>query len=82
MGAVRLEVADIFNRYGSAFRQDHAGTLSTLQRRVMSGIELCRTAALGGHVEQCNVCGHPRQAKNSLQNVVSRIMWCPLPGFP
>ena len=65
MIAARFEVADIFKRYGSAFRQDHAGTLSTLQRRVMSAIELCRTAALGGHVEECDACGHQRIAYNS-----------------
>src|ERR1039457_3429605 len=68
MIAARFEVADIFKRYGSAFRQDHAGTLSTLQRRVMSAIERCRTAALGGHVEQCDACGHQRVAFNSCRN--------------
>src|SRR5450631_1399243 len=68
MIAARFEVADIFKRYGSAFRQDHAGTLSTLQRRVMSAIELCRTAALGGHVEECDACGHQRIAYNSCRN--------------
>ncbi len=68
MAAVRLEVADIFNRYGTAYRQDHADTLYTLQRRVMSAIELCRTAVLGGHVEQCDACGHQRIAYNSCRN--------------
>ncbi|MBC8007272.1 MAG: IS91 family transposase [Prolixibacteraceae bacterium] len=68
MAAVRLEVADIFNRYGEAYRHDHAGSLSNLQRRVMSAIELCRTAALGGHVEQCDACGHQRIAYNSCRN--------------
>lgn len=68
MTRARFEVADIFKRYGSAFRQDHAGTLSTLQRRVMSAIALCRTADLGGHVEQCDACGHQRIAYNSCRN--------------
>jgi hypothetical protein len=64
----RLEVADIFNRYGEAYRHAHAGAMGTLQRRVMSAIELCRTAALGGHVEQCDACDHQRIAYNSCRN--------------
>ena len=48
-----LEVADIFRRYGPAWRAANAAHLSLAQRRVMSAIEQCRTAALGGHVEQC-----------------------------
>jgi hypothetical protein len=46
-----LEVADIFRRHGEVYRQAHAGHLGRVERRVMSAIELCRTAALGGHVE-------------------------------
>ena len=64
----KLEVADVFRRYGSAYRQQHAGSLSRGQRRVMSAIELCRSAALGGHLEQCNSCGHQRPAYNSCRN--------------
>jgi Putative transposase/Transposase zinc-binding domain len=64
----RLEVADIFRRYGPAYRQQHAGSLSRGQRRVMSAIALCRTAALGGHLEQCDSCGHQRPAYNSCRN--------------
>ncbi|MFB9985633.1 transposase zinc-binding domain-containing protein, partial [Mesorhizobium kowhaii] len=56
------EVADIFRRYGEAYRVQHDASLSTAQRRVMTAIELCRTAALGGHVEQCDQCGHQRIA--------------------
>ena len=63
-----LEVADVFRRYGSAYRQQHAGSLSRGQRRVMSAIELCRTAALGGHLEQCDSCGHQRPAYHSCRN--------------
>ena len=64
----KLEVADVFRRYGSAYRQEHAGSLSCGQRRVMSAIELCRTAALGGHLEQCDSCGHQRPAYHSCRN--------------
>jgi Putative transposase/Transposase zinc-binding domain len=64
----RFEVADIFRRYGPAYRQRHAGALSRGQRRVMSAIELCRTAALGGHLEQCDSCGHQSPAYNSCRN--------------
>jgi Transposase zinc-binding domain len=48
------EVADVFRCYGEAYRQQHGASLSTAQRRVMTAIEQCRTAALGGHVEQCD----------------------------
>src|SRR6516162_2734496 len=64
----KLEVADVFRRYGAAYRQQHAGSLSRGQRRVMSAIELCRTAALGGHLEECDCCGHPRPAYHSCRN--------------
>jgi hypothetical protein len=63
-----LEVADIFRRLGPAYRHEHADGLSRGQRRVMSAIERCRTAALGGHVEQCDACGHQRVAFNSCRN--------------
>ena len=52
-----LEVADIFRRYGEAFRAGQRGRLLPDQRRVMAAIEACRTATLGGHVEQCDDCG-------------------------
>ena len=58
MACSGLEVADVFRRYGEAYRQTHGALLSSAQHRVMSAIELCRTAALGGHVEQCDRCGH------------------------
>jgi hypothetical protein len=64
----RLEVADIFRQIGPAYRQEHAEALSRDQRSVMRAIERCRTAALGGHVEQCNACGHQRIAFNSCRN--------------
>jgi len=61
----KLEVADIFRRYGEAYRQQHAASLSPAQRRVMTAIEVCRTAALGGHLERCDCCNHERPCYDS-----------------
>jgi len=63
-----LEVADVFRHFGQAFRDQDGATLSGARRRAMSAIEACRTAALGGHVEQCGECGHQRVAYNSCRN--------------
>jgi len=63
-----LEVADIFRRHGEAFRAAQGGRLSSDQRRVMAAIEVCRTAVLGGHVEQCDDCGLVRIAYNSCRD--------------
>jgi hypothetical protein len=63
-----LEVADIFRCYGPQYRQPHGASLSQAQRRVMRSIQVCRTAALGGHVEQCDTCGHQRIAFNSCRD--------------
>ncbi len=63
-----LEVADIFRAAGLAYRRAHAGHLSFGQLRVMSAIEACRTAALGGHVSACEKCGHSHIAYNSCRN--------------
>ncbi|WP_082512341.1 IS91 family transposase [Rhizobium sp. Root1204] len=63
-----VEVADIFRATGPAYRADHAGHLSLTQLKVMSAIEQCRTAALGGHVEACEDCGQWRIAYNSCRN--------------
>jgi hypothetical protein len=63
-----LEVADIFRRHGEAFRQARDGHLGGVERRVMGAITACRTAALGGHVEQCDDCGTTRIAYNSCRN--------------
>lgn len=62
------EVADVFRRYGEAYRQQHGASLSVAQRRVMTAIEVCRTAALGGHLERCDQCGHERNAYNSCRD--------------
>jgi len=63
-----LEVADIFRMHGPAWRAANAGHVSLAQLKVMSAIETCRTAALGGHVEGCEDCGHRRIAYNSCRN--------------
>ena len=64
----KLEVADIFRAHGPAWRHEHAGHLNLPQLRVMSAIETCRTAALGGHVAACGKCGHEHIAYNSCRN--------------
>ena len=64
----KLEVADIFRAHGPAWRHEHAGHLNLPQLRVMSAIETCRTAALGGHVAACSKCGHEHIAYNSCRN--------------
>jgi hypothetical protein len=63
-----LEVADIFRTHGAAWRAAHAGHISLGQFKVMSAIEACRTAALGGHVERCERCAHTQIAYNSCRN--------------
>src|SRR5712691_7668992 len=63
-----LTVGDIFRRYGEAYRHAARRALSMAQRRVMTAIVSCRTAALGGHVEQCDRCGHTRVWYNSCRN--------------
>jgi Putative transposase/Transposase zinc-binding domain len=63
-----LEVADIFRAAGPSYRATHAGHLSLHQLKIMSAIEHCRTAAMGGHVEACTDCGHWRIAYNSCRN--------------
>jgi hypothetical protein len=63
-----LEVADIFRAHGPAWRLQQAGHLSLGQLKVMSAIEHCRSAALGGHVLQCKACDHTQIAYNSCRN--------------
>jgi hypothetical protein len=63
-----LEVADIFRRHGAAWRQANAGHVSLAQLKVMSAIESCRTAVLGGHVARCEDCSHTKIAYNSCRN--------------
>src|SRR5918996_50198 len=68
MDRPKLEMADIFRRYGTAYREQHADSMSAAQRRVMSAIEQCRTPALGGHLERCDACGHERNCYNSCRD--------------
>jgi hypothetical protein len=68
MGRHALEVADIFRAFGPAWRTANAGHLSLGQLKVMSAIERCRTAALGGHLAACEKCGHTHIAYNSCRN--------------
>jgi predicted Zn-ribbon and HTH transcriptional regulator len=63
-----LEVADIFRDHGAAWRAANAGHVSLDQLKVMGAIERCRTAVLGGHVAQCEDCGHEHIAYNSCRN--------------
>ena len=68
MGRSPLEVADIFHRHGAAWRRANAGHVSLSQLKVMSAIEHCRSATLGGHVDRCVDCGHTRVSYNSCRN--------------
>ncbi len=68
MSRPSFEVADVFRRFGAAYRHAHDGHLSLSQLKVMAAIEKCRTAALGGHVDRCDGCGHTRISYNSCGN--------------
>jgi hypothetical protein len=68
VGQAALEVADIFRKFGPAWRQAQRGHLSLGQLKVMSAIEQCRSAALGGHVLRCEGCGTNQIAYNSCRN--------------
>ena len=68
MARPSLEVADIFRAHGPAWRRARAGHVSLAQLKVMSAIESCRTAALGGHVAACQDCAHTVIAYNSCRN--------------
>jgi hypothetical protein len=63
-----LEVAQVLRAYGEVYRAEHGASLSGAQRRVMHAIETCRTAVLGGHVEQCDSCERQRISYNSCGN--------------
>src|SRR6266536_1497041 len=68
MARPALEVADVFRDHGAAWRHANRGHVSLLQLKVMSAIESCRTAALGGHVVRCEDCAHTMIAYNSCRN--------------
>jgi hypothetical protein len=63
-----LEVAEVIRQHGEAFRKRHGSGLSAKQRKALRDLAVCRTAALGGHVEHCLDCGHERIAYNSCRN--------------
>lgn len=68
MGCLAVEVADIFRTHGPSWRKAQQGHLSLGQLKVMSAIEQCRTAALGGHALHCDGCGHDQLSYNSCRN--------------
>ncbi len=68
MNRPTLEVGDIFRKYSPAFLDRYDHVLSADQRRVLKDVASCRTAALGGHVEECDQCGQRRIAYNSCRN--------------
>jgi Putative transposase/Transposase zinc-binding domain len=68
MDRPKLEVADVFRRYGEAYRQNHGASMSAEERRVMAAIEVCRTAVLGGHLERCDQCDYERNCFNSCRD--------------
>jgi hypothetical protein len=78
----RLEVAEVFREFTPAFLQRYGDTISPDQRRVLWDVARCRTAELGGHIEECDRCGHRRHAYNSCRNrhcpkcqAASRAQW-------
>lgn len=68
MARPALELADVFRRHGPSFRDRFGAVLSCVQRRVLSAIESCRTAALGGHADTCDACGYAAISYNSCRN--------------
>jgi len=68
MARPAVEVADIFRDHGAAWRRANAGHVSLDQLKVMSAIERCRTAALGGHVARCEDCAYTTISYNSCRN--------------
>jgi hypothetical protein len=68
MSGPLLEVADIFHAHGAVYRAANKSHISLNQFKVMSAIERCRTAALGGHVARCEDCAHEHIAYNSCRN--------------
>src|SRR4051812_33770934 len=62
------EVADVLREHGDAFRAKYGALLTLEQKQALRQLAVCRTAALGGHVERCLDCGHERIAYNSCRN--------------
>ena len=63
-----LEVADIFRMFGPDYRERHGSEMPVRHMRVMRAVEICRTAELGGHIDQCDHCGQRRISYNSCRN--------------
>ncbi len=68
MSRPACEVADVFRRYGGAFLNQYGRLMQPLHRLVLKALAACRTAQLGGHVLECDHCGHQKQAYNSCHN--------------
>ena len=68
MSRPTLEVADVIRRHGEAFLQKYGHWITPGQRRVLRAIVQCRTAALGGHLYQCDSCAHQIPVYNSCRN--------------
>ncbi|MCK4263711.1 MAG: transposase zinc-binding domain-containing protein [Candidatus Aminicenantes bacterium] len=68
MGRTNLEVADIFCKYGEAYRHKFGTSTNSQQWRTMHDIKVCRTAELGGHIDRCDHCGHEDISYNSCRN--------------
>jgi len=64
----QLEVADIFRAYGQSYRESRKHGMQGRHYRVMNAIEICRTAELGGHVDECDMCSEVRISYNSCRN--------------
>jgi Putative transposase/Transposase zinc-binding domain len=82
MNRPTLEVGDVFGKYTPTFLDRYDHVLSVDQRRALKDLALCRTAALGGHVEACDQCGQQRIAYNSCRNrhcpkcqAMARVRW-------
>lgn len=75
MKAPRLELADIVRQYGSAYLARYGKATFSQQLRVLRDMALCRTAALGGHVRQCDQCGHTDQRLLSLRDGKVSFRW-------
>ncbi len=66
--ASAVELADVFRAHGPQYRQQHTGQLCLQQLKAMRAVEVCRTAELGGHVDECDHCGRLRISYNSCRN--------------
>ena len=63
-----LEVADVFKVYGAAYREANGAKMPLKHLRAMRAVEICRTSELGGHIDECDQCGHLRISYNSCRN--------------